>query len=286
MSKLRKMSWLGTGLIIFLSLPAVFGQDIGYLLDDDAFASLWWAEGAYKIKRDDPVPKKKSRAVELFCARNEYEPFLLVLRPKKKLDQVRVYVSPLVNSNGYEILPESISICHVDYVNVVVTTDEQGAQGLWPDPLPPYDGPFSACAAENHSFWVTVFVPAEAEAGDYKGRLVLSAIGWQKELPVSLKVWDFVLPAETHLRSSFGLPPGDIQRYHNLETKEELEKVLDLYYQNFRHHRVAPTSPFDIYPMKVKVKRLHWKGGQFISDNPHSGHRALKIRDEVPFANV
>jgi hypothetical protein len=50
------------------------------------------------------------------------------------------------------------------------------------------------------------------------------------------------------------LPSGDIKAYHNLESREELEKVIDLYYENLREHRVAPTSPFELYPMKVATK--------------------------------
>lgn len=284
MEKLSKMGWLGV--ILLFSLSMSYAQGIGYLLEEDAQATLWWAEGAYKIKKEDPVPSRKSAWVELACARNEYEPFLLVLRPKRRMDQVRLKMTPLVNPLGDEIPPERISILHFDYVEVVVPTDEQGARGLWPDPLPPYEGPFSACAGENHPFWITVFVPAEADPGEYRGMLILSCGEWQKEVPLRLKVWDFVLPAETHLRSSFGISTNDIRLYHNLETQAELEFVTDLYYQNLRDHRVSPRSPFDLYPIKIKIKGVFWKGGEFVTDIVHGGRLALKLSDTVSFANT
>ncbi|MGQ9673972.1 MAG: glycoside hydrolase domain-containing protein [Candidatus Aminicenantales bacterium] len=284
MEKLSKMGWLGV--ILLFSLSMSYAQGIGYLLEEDAQAALWWAEGAYKIKKEDPVPSRKSAWVELACARNEYEPFLLVLRPKRRMDQIRLKMTPLVNPLGDEIPPELVSILHVDYVEVVVPTDEQGARGLWPDPLPPYEGPFSACAGENHPFWITVFVPAEADPGEYRGTLTLSCGEWQKEVQLRLKVWDFVLPTETHLRSSFGISTNDIRLYHNLETQAELEFVTDLYYQNLRHHRVSPRSPFDLYPIKIKIKGVFWKGGEFVTDIVHGGRLALKLSDTVSFANT
>jgi len=61
-----------------------------------------------------------------------------------------------------------------------------------------------------------------------------------------IDVWDFALPKTSSIRSSFGLSTEDIKRYHNLETREEVEKVTDLYYQNLRDHRLAPTSPLDL----------------------------------------
>jgi len=67
--------------------------------------------------------------------------------------------------------------------------------------------------------------------------------------------------------------------YHNLETRDELERVADLYYQNLRDHRVAPRDPLELYPMKVKVSGICWLGGEFTGDKPHSGSRALKAED-------
>jgi hypothetical protein len=261
-------------------------EDYGYLLFQDTQAALWWAEGAYKVMKDDPLPKTKKAEVYLECARNEYEPFLLVLKPNRRMDGIRIEARPLVGPNGREIPSSSIAICHVGYVNVLVPTDEYGSAGKWPDPLPPYEGSFSACSGENHSLWITVHVPPETKPGEYRGALTLSCGTWKKEIPVVLRVWGFALPEETHIRSSFGLYTGDIQRYHNLETEEELKKVYDLYLENMREHRLAPTSALDLYPMKERVKGLSWKGGEFVSDVVHSGKRALKVEDNSTSDNI
>lgn len=273
--------------ILLISLLSItYAQNSGYLLFEDPLASIWWTEGAYKINKDDPLPRQKARVIQLYCARNEYEPFLLVVRPKQPMDNLSVEISSLKHQSGAELPAEKFSICHLGYVNILIPTDQAGASGLWPDPLPPYEGPYAASPGENHSLWTTLFVPAESAAGLYRGVLAVSSGKWKKEIPLVLRVWDFALPKETHLRSSFGLPTGDIWRYHNLETRQELERVTDLYYQNLRDHRLAPTSPLDLYPMKVSVRGILWKGGEFQADIVHSGRRALKIGDRSVSENT
>ena len=86
-------------------IPAALGRaavqaPYGYLVADGPRAVVWWAEGAYKVMKDDPVPAALRETVSLDCARNEYEPFLLVLGPKTRLDDVRVAVSDFTDASG------------------------------------------------------------------------------------------------------------------------------------------------------------------------------------------
>jgi len=258
----------------------------GYLVQNGPPCAVWWAEGAYKVMKDDPVPVAKDGVIKLAAARNEYEPFLLVLRPEVQLDDMRASAGPLTNEKGASIGEANISICHVGYVKITTPTDGLGTAGWWPDPLPPYDGPFSSLAGENHPLWITVRVPKGASPGLYKGAVTLTAEAWSCQIPVEIRVRSFSLPDKTSVRSSFGLPAGDIEAYHNLKTREELEKVVDLYYQNMREHRVYPTSPFELYPMKVATSGVFWKGGEFVADGVHGGRRALKVTDDTVERNV
>jgi hypothetical protein len=236
--------------------------------------------------KTDPVPVTQGPVVRISAAGNEYEPFLLVLRPERTLNNVRVAAGPLRTEKGAEIQASGISVARVEYVRITTPTDEKGAAGWWPDPLPLYDGPFTACAAENQPLWVTVHVPKGAAPGLYRGDVFLTAEGWSCPVPVELRVRGFSLPEKSSVRSSFGIVTSDIKAYHNLETKEELEKVTDLYYANLREHRVAPTSPFELYPMKIAASGVFWKGGEFAAEGVHGGRRALKIVDEDTAENV
>jgi hypothetical protein len=258
----------------------------GYLVQSEIPCAVWWAEGAYKVMKEDPVPTAADPTIKIAAARNEYEPFLLVLRPERTLDAVRVAARPLLNAKGGTIAAADISVCHVEYVKVTVPTDAAGRAGWWPDPLPPYNGPFTAAAGENHPLWITVRVPQDAAPGLYRGEIAITAEGWSCRVPVELTVRTFVLPEKSSVRSSFGLPTGDIKAYHNLETRDELEKVVDLYYQDMRAHRVAPTSPFELYPLEVAATGVLWKGGEFVTEGVHGGRRALKITDDKVDENV
>jgi len=271
--------------ILFSSSPLP-AAEYGYFLAEDQKCAIWWAEGAYKVMRLDPLPKAKKNAVSIAGAGNEYEPFLLVLRPKTRMESVRIEVSPLRHLSGFEIPSENVSVCHVEYVIVTVPTDKMGAVGEWPDPLPPYDGPFIAFPGENHPLWITVHVPTGAKPGLYAGKIALTSGDWKREIPVSLTVWNFSLPEKSSIRSSFGLPSQHVKTYHNLETSEELEKVMDLYFQNLKDHRVCPTYPLELYPMKVYVSGVYWKGGEFVAEPVHGGRRALEIADTTVDSNV
>ncbi len=280
---LRKLGWtagafLLAGFALAADPPGRVGY--GYAISDGPVCSLWWAEGAYKVMKDDPAPPVAAAAgIRISCARNEYEPFLLVLRPKAPLDDIRVHVSDLTGPGGAVLPAASLSVRHVEYVRVEIPTDAAGKAGWWPDPLPPYDGPFSAPALENHPLWITVFVPPDAKPGDYRGMIALSAGTWSEIVRLELKVRDFALPDKPSIRSSFGFSADDIRRYHNLETPEEVEKVVDLYFQDMKEHRVAPTSPFELYPIKIDFSGVFWEGGEFVTAPVHGGKRALKVVD-------
>ena len=287
----RRHQWtvlaaMAFGLTFLAARAPAAGPSYGYLVQAGPPCAVWWAEGAYKVLRDDPVPAAVQGVVRIAAARNEYEPFLVVLRPSVRLDGVRAAAGPLSGEDGGAIAAADISVRHVEYVPVTVPTDAAGTAGWWPDPLPPYDGPFAAAAGENHPLWITVRVPAEASPGLYKGAVTLTAGGWSCRVPVELTIRTFALPERSSVRSSFGLPTGDIKAYHNLETREELEKVVDLYYQDLRAHRVAPTAPFELYPMKVRTSGVHWDGGEFVAEGVHGGRRALRITDDSLSENI
>ena len=273
---------------LFSLAPPASGQNsagYGYLIQAGPPCAVWWAEGAFKVMRGDPAPQAKDGTVRIACARNEYEPFLLVLRPQARMDRVRVEASALRSDGGGSIPASDVSILRVEYVKVANPTDKLGFADWWPDPLPAYSGPFTAYPGENSAVWVTVRVSKETKAGLYRGSIVLSAGDWCVSVPLELRVFGFVLPARPSLRSSFGLPSDHIRTYHNLATREELETVMDLYYQNLRDHRLAPTSPFELYPIKLRTSGVFWTGGEFVSDTVHGGKRALKVVDSDLLAN-
>ncbi|MDQ3814479.1 MAG: DUF6067 family protein, partial [Armatimonadota bacterium] len=271
------------------NVPAPYAADYGYALHSGPDGDVWWAEAPYKISRERPVPLAKSDAVEIRAARHEYEPFQIVVRPKRDISGATVTASDLVGPSGARIGREHVSMAEVAYVNIKQATDYTGVIGAWPDPLPPLAAPLDLKANRNQPFWVTVYVPEQAKPGLYRSEITISAPGWQQKVPVRLVVHNFALPKETHVQSGFGLSPSLIKRYHNLETTAEVAQVMDRYYRNFAAHRISPYDPVFNAPIKLDWGTFGgalWPGGQLDSDKPFAGRQSLRVRDDNEKSSV
>ena len=93
-------SRLGTAVITAAALGFFFCSSLeaetdGLVLKTAPYCSVWWAPGATKIKRTDPLPVRRSDAVVIRAAKNEYEPYQIVLVPAKAAARVQVEAGPL-----------------------------------------------------------------------------------------------------------------------------------------------------------------------------------------------
>ena len=252
----------------------------GYPVSSSASATVWWAEGAYKVMQDMPVPQGKTREVIVSSARNEWESFQVVVLPARRLPEVKVALSGFESKKG--TLPASIfTVRKVEYVEVKHPTDSYGKAGLWPDPLPTYRVPEDLDPERNHPFWITVKVPKETPSGVYKGTVMLSSSdGWKEEVPVSLEVWDFTLPDTPTMRSGFGMERFElVAKYNNVSDPEQRKELFDLYMKAFSEHRISPYNPFVLSPIRETITGVPWKGGVFDAIEPHSGRYSFKMTD-------
>ncbi|MGL6178332.1 MAG: glycoside hydrolase domain-containing protein [Tannerellaceae bacterium] len=251
----------------------------GYLISKTPETSVWWAEGAYKVMQDAPVPTKKKATIRLESAKNEWESFILVVNPEQPLRNLQIKLSPL-STNGTEIPTSDIVVRKVEYVTVTHPTDQYGFAGKWPDPLPLYKGGENLNAGINQPFWISVKTPANAAAGLYKANLSLTADGYSQQIPVELNVWNFALPDTTTMRSGFGFNLDNVAKYNNLTTEAEKQKAFDLHMKAFADYKVSPYSPFERTPIHETVTGVDWKGGFFDSKEKHSGKYAYMVVDK------
>ncbi|HUS86635.1 MAG TPA: glycoside hydrolase domain-containing protein [Bacteroidales bacterium] len=257
----------------------------GYLIASRQDYSLWWAEGAYKIMYDTPVPRNHAKSVDLWAAGNEYEPFQLVIKPNVRTDNLMIGISDLISIN--DTIPNTnAELRSVGYVQVTKPTDDYGFAGMWPDPLPPVSGTATLCPDENFVYWITVYVPHGAKAGAYNGHVTLSCDRWEKKIPVKLNVWGFVLPDVPSIRSGFGISIDKIIAYHNLTDRSDIEKTYDLYMQAFRDYRIAPYYFSALYPVKEIISGVMWKGGYFDPDDPYEGDYSLRVEDDSRISSI
>ncbi|MBI1788261.1 MAG: DUF4091 domain-containing protein [Acidobacteria bacterium] len=231
-------------------------------------------EGRPDIHRDYPPSDfRKTKTVSLKGARNEFVAFQLVIEAAQPVEGVDVHLTELKHGSGSRITGPHLAIFKEWYVQVrrPSTGYERTSLGpeWYPDALMPKRPsglssgfPFSipdlhnnVSGQKNHAVWVDVFVPYERSAappGRYTGEVDVSWKGGQDKAAVTLDVWDFALPQESHL-------PGDIWN-GSMKNMPPLEELA--YYQLARQHRFLPLVYAYRPGLRVDGSKVHldWTG--------------------------
>jgi hypothetical protein len=229
-------------------------QGGGYWLAQTKDLGVWWCESGWKVGRETGLldkPRGRPEPVAISAARGEFEPAQVVLRPEKDSELVSAEASPLRSRWG-GVAGISVQINEVAYVQVTHPTDSTGVPGWYPDPLPPLRLPLALRAGQNQPLWLTFHVPRETKPGDYHGELRLKTSLGAVNVPLRVHVYDFTLPAETHLKSALGLGSHNINRYYHLTQPEDKEAVFEKYLRNFAEHRISPYSFYDYAPIDIR----------------------------------
>lgn len=208
--------------------------------------AVWVEPSIEKVFPDDQVESLGAfePTIHVALARNEYEPFQLVLRPREGRDlfDVSIAVNDLVNESANARIPASdIRISRVAYVPVRVPSYFEGPTGLWPDPLPPLDMPFHVSGGQTTPIWFTVHARSNLPGGNYRGLLeVQFADAEPIELTVQVRVFDFELPVTPALKTDFGFSIEAALRGAKMRggnsTREALSRA---YLENALAHRVT-----------------------------------------------
>ncbi|MDW8382726.1 MAG: DUF6067 family protein [Verrucomicrobiota bacterium] len=224
---------------------------------------MWWCESTYKVGRHRALPETAAEAVEISAARNEYEPFQLVLYPTVPLRNVVIRLDNWIKQGEEATLlsAHNLEVRLVEYVVVHAPSDPGGAAGLYPDPLLPLPQDLVLSPGQQQPLWITVYVPKTQPAGLYEGWIRVEAEGLSQilSIPVRLRVHDFTLPDVTHTRTLYevALP----SRWHGPLNDAEHQRVWNLYMENFRRHRVSPQMPHRYAPI-----RWQWDTADFVLD--------------------
>jgi len=112
------------------------------------------------------------------------------------------------------------------------------------DALFPYNSFWSIMArqrvADAQRFWITVYVPGDAEAGDYDGGIrVKTKNAGGGYVGIRLHVWNFRLPERMHLKTHFGMGYQELRRLYPNMTDELFREVIFRYRINSTEHRVS-----------------------------------------------
>ena len=207
---------------------------LSFRLPSPAGATLWTATTMDKILREAAPPAATVPAIQIHAARNEYEPFQLVVHADEAELDVSVSVSEFT---GPGPLPP-LTLHRVDYVQIAAPSDPGAIlSGQIPDPLVPIalGTPVSVPAGQNQPLWFTARIPADAVAGDYTANITVTIAGAAHQVPLQLHVFNFTLPAQIgfdgNWNASFEALGGSV-------SLERVQQLKDFFFQ----HRLVPSS--------------------------------------------
>ncbi|MGA8598549.1 MAG: glycoside hydrolase domain-containing protein [Bryobacteraceae bacterium] len=189
---------------------------------------VWVAGSLQRVAPADPAGS--GTQMQLWAARGEYESFQIITRAPvgNDITNMSVSVSDLVGPGGQVITKDNLTLYREDYVYIGPNngspnwggSNQPQGPGWYPDGLIPFEDPatglpisgtaltavpYNLSASTNQPIWVDVFVPRNAVAGQYTGTYTITSSQGSAGGQILLNVWNFSLPLQPSLKSSFGV---------------------------------------------------------------------------------
>ncbi len=235
----------------------------------DADWQVWTVTETRHVLRSEPPGD--GHAVRIAGARNEWVSFQILMRSNSPVKGVRVAADDLRGPDG-AVLPVSgarLYRQHQLHLDVGTYRNEAFRPDGYPDPLIPFRHPvtgealgparfaavpFDLAADETHGFWVDLYVPAAAVAGNYRGVYRVTAEGGRVvDIPLTLTVWDFTLPRMPTLVTAFGSLAQRMRSYYreraragNEAEPTDWQAIEVQCAQLLSEHRINATPPAEM----------------------------------------
>ena len=197
---------------------------------------VWIVNETRHVLRSEPPGDL--REANLCVARNEWASFQILVRADAPVQGLRVAASELSGPSGRE--PGGIQVRlyreHQLYLDHGTYRNADFKPDWYPDPLIPFEHPttgeklrdarfkavpFDLPAAQTHGFWVDLYAPSNAVAGDYRGAVrVMAGQDQVAEIPLKLTVWNFMLPSVPAMETEFGSPASQLRAYYRQRAAE------------------------------------------------------------------
>lgn len=252
MSKVNKKICLLISLILCISVCAILGvknKETYKGMASTSKCEVWCAPSTIKIRRDEVnFGNKKPCELVYNAVKGEYESYQLLMTAKDNISSYYLDVADLTDGNGNTIKAKNITVYNEYYTKVDITSNNDAkVGGYYPDALVPIDlaknlNELKIENGNNGALWITIHVPTETVAGTYTSEFKLTVDGEVIKVPVSLKVYDYVLTEESHLATLFNLWDSGLTNGEKNSTVEMREQ----YYEFFLDYRInLDTLPID-----------------------------------------
>ena len=210
-------------------------------------AELWSAANTEKILADREYAEDVKGAGKLTyeTAKGEYESAQLIVTAISTVSDIELTAAALTGPDGAKIGTENINVYFQKYMQIDSMSSPQAPAdfGLWPDALVPMDAIVKAGENRvekgmNQGFTVQIYTPADAKTGVYSGNFTLKIDGETKQVPVSVEVWDFVVPQETHMKTAF----YNFRKYLMGGELDNTEAMYQEYFDFMLDYRISVTD--------------------------------------------
>lgn len=186
-----------------------------------------------KVLQNQYPQAVQEKTLRLDAARGEGETAQILLINGGEAQEVFFEISKLQGPEDFSLPIDFAAVGYVPVKRPSLVGFKKRAR--FPDPLIPTN----KARVEKHksqSFYYTVYVPEEAPAGTYTGRLMIRLQNSTSlEIPVTVQVYEVTLPKSDFLKTWFA-PPGSFEPPYYDETWSS-EKVKALYKQ-LRKYRI------------------------------------------------
>ena len=182
--------------------------------------------------------------VEIEAARNEHEPFqVVILAAERDLTDVTIGVGAFQGRKGDVLDPDAVTPHLVHYI--AIPPDDT----RYPDALLPLRR-FDLPQGETQALWFDMKIGKDVEADVYEGTVTVRPAGLEpQQVRIRLTVHRFTLPDTAPIRTSFGLDSGRIGAWYGLTPgTPEFEALYDRFYWFLVDHLISPQDlpvPFD-----------------------------------------
>jgi len=192
------------------------------------------------------LPDKQAGEVRVFGVRNEVVSAQCVVRANADLKDLTVATGPLQQAGASATLPaEAVEWNFVESIFIEENTRKVDKNDLTrpaPARFPDLLSDERQCALAKGSLkavYVTVRIPQDAKAGEYRGEISVRAGDAGAGLPLVVTVYPLVMPEDRHVMVTEWFTTRHFQRHHGIdpEDPDAFFKMLKIYAENMADHR-------------------------------------------------
>ncbi len=236
---------------ILLSIVAICGAVclLAGVAAADYYVGL--THGTNKVRPEFAIPTDNT--FHLFAARNEWEPFQVLVMDDNGLTNVDVDITPFTGPGDpiTDVEPYRVAYVPVTADTISHKPPNLNNVGDWPDGLIPFvdhfvgetraGAPFDVAAGRNQAVFVDVYAPEDQTPGDYTATVTVTADGhaaWTGT--VTLTVWNFTLPNSLPIASQYGFNQSEACAWHAAHGgTSSCSDLIDRYLLEFARHRMS-----------------------------------------------